>query len=196
MSESEEKTDWPTEEEEKAAEAASSSKVETDDLLGSFSAVSEKVKDLGMRVCEVLTEQEEMQNALQKMKEEISEGVVEQSPLEEKTLLEFPEDYHFTEQLQTIMDGMQTFQKAWIDHVKIMSKAETGIKGNGGEKDVWKDMYQHLKERLKYIDSAKVLLQGPLVEEPPPPPPPEVEPPPPEEEKVDKKKGKKDKKKK
>ncbi|GIY91102.1 hypothetical protein CEXT_119141 [Caerostris extrusa] len=43
-------------------------------------------------------------------------------------------------------------------------------------------MYQHLKERLKYIDSAKELLQGPLVEEPPPP---EVEPPPPEEEKVE-----------
>ncbi|GBM43580.1 hypothetical protein AVEN_67089-1 [Araneus ventricosus] len=163
-----------------------------DDPLSALSAASEKIKDLEMRVCDVLTKQQEMQNELHALKTELTDGVPVESSPEEASDIQFPEDYHFTEELKKIMGDMQNSQKSWIENVKNMSKAETGIARAAS--DVFRDMEKHLSQRLEYLQAAKALIEGPLVEEPPPPPPPPQpeEPPEPEEEK----KGKKDKKKK
>ncbi|GIY91104.1 hypothetical protein CEXT_119151 [Caerostris extrusa] len=82
-------TTFIKEEEEKQAEAASSSKGRSRRSVVIFQCSFRKGERPGHEGMRSVTEQEEMQNALQKIKEEISEGVVEQSPLEEKTLLEF-----------------------------------------------------------------------------------------------------------
>ncbi|CAL1273259.1 unnamed protein product, partial [Larinioides sclopetarius] len=101
---------------------------------------------------------------------ELTDGIPMESAPEEASDIQFPEDYHFTDELRMIMEDMQNSQKSWIQNVKNMSKAGTGIARSAS--DVFRDMEKHLSQRLEYLQAAKVLIEGPLVEEPSPTPPP------------------------
>ncbi|GFU29297.1 uncharacterized protein NPIL_297081 [Nephila pilipes] len=162
------------------------------DPISSLDSVSKRIEDLEMRVGEVLNKQEQMQDALEALKAEFFlEGEEEQSSKEEKSSdVEFPEDSQFTEDLKRILEDMLNAQRTWMENVKDMSKVSQGVKAL----NVFKDIEKDLCERLRYLESAKSLIEGPLFEEPPPPPPPPPPPEEPPEPEKKKKPGKKDKK--
>ncbi|XP_035216490.1 uncharacterized protein LOC118189896 [Stegodyphus dumicola] len=159
-----------------------------DDILASLNVLSNKIKDLELRVSGVMMKQRDMKDILDSMREDIGSEERSSAGQDEATEVVYPEDYHVVSDLKKAVEEMEKMQKAWMESVRQISKVQTGLEGLR----IFKDMQKYLSNRLEFIQMAKSVVQAPLVDETPPPPeepPVEV----PEVIKEDKKKGKKKK---
>lgn len=105
--------------------------MEENGVLSELESLRNKIDDLEIRVGEILTKQLNIKNELDLIAEDAEKT---DSIIEEKVEVEFPDDYHFTEDLQKFMENMIESQTSWLESVTQSMSQKTGLKGKSGAK--------------------------------------------------------------
>lgn len=101
---------------------------EEDDIATVLNSLQNNIEDLEIKVNEILLKQLQTRRELDLILEK-PEMLEDKTLSGDKTEVQFPEDYHFTEDLERTMENMIAGQKAWMESVQTTKNKKTGLKG-------------------------------------------------------------------